>query len=78
MFLFRFYKNFLLIESAKSEFFIRTDSIKPFHCTGVECEGQSLFGECPTSHPFVFDDGEKCCNMKLDANDQARNTLRKF
>ena len=73
MFLFRFYKNFLLIEFAKSEFFIRSDSMKPFHCTGSACDDQSLFGECSTSHPFVFDDGKQCCNTNLDAEDKARN-----
>ena len=72
MFLFRFYKNLLLIQSAKSEFFIRTDSLQPFHCTGSACDGQSLFGECSFSHPFVFDDGKQCCSSNLDAKDQAR------
>ena len=73
MFLFRFYKNLLVIKFAKSDFFIRSNSMKPFHCTGSACDGQSLFGECSISHPFVFDDGKQCCNTNLDAEDKARN-----
>ena len=61
-----------MIQSAKSEFFIKTDTMQPFHCTGSACDGQSLFGECPFSHPFVFDDGKQCCSSNLDAEDQAR------
>ena len=73
MFLFCFYKNFLLIEFVKSEFFIRENSIKPFHCTESECDDQSLFGNCPISHPFVYDDGKQCCSTSLDTDDKVRD-----
>ena len=62
------------MEFVKSEFFIKENSIKPFHCTESECDNQSLFGDCPISHPFVYDDGKRCCSITLDTYDKARNT----
>ena len=75
--LFRFFENVFLVQFAQSKFSIRTNSMKPFHCTGRACDGQSLFGECPMSHPFVFDQGQQCCTLNLDAEDKARETLKK-
>ena len=63
---------------SQSKFSIRTNSMKPFHCTGRACDGQSLFGECPMSHPFVFDHGQQCCTLILDAEDKARETIKKY
>ena len=79
MFLFRFYKiifltKFLILLVSGQKISVRTNSIKPFHCTGRACDGQSLFGVCSVSHPYAFDKGKKCCNRMFDAENKVKDS----
>ena len=62
------YSLIYLIKCVNSgKFYMKKKQMKPFHCGQKEdCEGQSLFGTCPSSHPFAFNKGRKCCTCEFE------------
>ena len=70
-------RNFIFIfynfgSCSKNGFSLRINSIQPFHCSGTCDSTQTLFGVCPSNHPFAFDNGKKCCDCQFEKNDKVK------
>ena len=63
------------LQKGDGKLFLRTNSMKPFHCSGSSCDGQTLFGTCAMSHPYAFDNGKKCCSRPFDAENEGKDSF---
>lgn len=63
------------IKCVNSGFFMTANEIKKLksvYCKNQDhdqrtiCEKNPLFGKCPSTHPFAFDSGTKCCSCELE------------